>query len=305
MTLLFSYLPPPKSTKGRPLLLKRYFCHLSCDKCMIEFDLRYEQIWKREKSGSHLCESCLRSSVTSNRSAESKKKLSDSLKGKPKSLEHRKKLSLSISGEKHPQFGKHEWRGKNQNYNKHLESWKGKTFDEIFGKDKSASISKKLSDSRIGEKNPMFGRPSPIGSGNGWSGWLNGKYFRSILELSFMVENPLAKSAEKIKIPYVDINGHKRNYFPDFYLNGMIIEIKPKKLLNAENNLRKFNAARILFGDKFQILTEEDTIQLSFKDLQTLVDNGAVKFIDRYKIKYEALIETTSNQVLRKTTNNT
>jgi hypothetical protein len=34
----------------------------------------------------------------------------------------------------------------------------------------------------------MYGKPSPQGSGNGWSGWYKGKYFRSIMELSFIVE---------------------------------------------------------------------------------------------------------------------
>jgi len=33
----------------------------------------------------------------------------------------------------------------------------------------------------------MYGKPAPIGSGNGWSGWYKGWYFRSLLELSFMI----------------------------------------------------------------------------------------------------------------------
>jgi len=298
MALLFSYLPPVKSTFGRPLLQKRFFCHLSCDKCDAEFDLRYEKIQKHEKQGLHLCESCLRSYVMSNRSTETKQKLSNSLKGKPKSLTHRKNLSLSISGEKHPQFGKHEWRGKNQNYNKHLENWKGKTFNEIFGIEKSKSISEKLSFSRMGEKNPMFGKPSPTGSGNGWSGWFKEKYFRSLLELSFMIQNPFATSAEGIRIPYINHEGLLRNYFPDFSIGELVIEVKPKKLISTINNRKKFEAARKLFGDKFQVMTEEDTIQLTFDDLRLLIDSGDVKFIDRYQTKYEALIEKSSNSVL-------
>ena len=33
----------------------------------------------------------------------------------------------------------------------------------------------------------MYGRFSPRGSGNGWSGWYKEWYFRSLLELSYMI----------------------------------------------------------------------------------------------------------------------
>jgi hypothetical protein len=49
-------------------------------------------------------------------------------------------------------------------------------------------MKKKMSDSISGEKNFWFGKPSPVGSGNGWSGWYKGWYFRSLLELSFMIK---------------------------------------------------------------------------------------------------------------------
>ena len=47
-----------------------------------------------------------------------------------------------------------------------------------------------LSKASSGENNPMFGRPSPNKSGAGIGGWYKEKiYFRSILELSFIIMN--------------------------------------------------------------------------------------------------------------------
>ena len=44
----------------------------------------------------------------------------------------------------------------------------------------------KISNASKGKNNPMYGKPSPQGSGNGWSGWYKGIYFRSLLYSSFM-----------------------------------------------------------------------------------------------------------------------
>ena len=83
----------------------------------------------------------------------------------------------------------------------------------------------------------MYGKPSPQGSGNGWSGWYKGWYFRSLLELSYMILvierfNISWSNGEKIKITYKNFSGINRNYFPDFLLNNKyIIEIKPKNYI--------------------------------------------------------------------------
>ena len=82
----------------------------------------------------------------------------------------------------------------------------------------------------------MYGKPAPIGSGNGWSGWYKGWYFRSLLELSFMINvierfNMPWISAENqtYKISYVDTNLKQRNYYADFIIdNKYIVECKPK-----------------------------------------------------------------------------
>lgn len=67
-----------------------------------------------------------------------------------------------------------------------------------------------------------------------------------------------------IRIPYTDNNGKKRNYVPDFLINGKIIEeVKPKNLVNSkmDNNLLKHQSA-IKFckenGYEFKIITEKE-----------------------------------------------
>ena len=64
----------------------------------------------------------------------------------------------------------------------------------------------------------MFGRPTPQGSGNGWKGWYKGWFFRSLKELSYVVNvlepnGDIWESAENIKIPYVNYPSHKGRGF--------------------------------------------------------------------------------------------
>ena len=61
---------------------------------------------------------------------------------------------------------------------------------EKYGKeeaDKRMDIYKSKKSKRYsGKGNPMYGKPSPQGSGNGWSGWYKEHFFRSLRELSYM-----------------------------------------------------------------------------------------------------------------------
>lgn len=103
-----------------------------------------------------------------------------------------------------------------------------------------------------GERNPMYGKPSPQGSGNGWKGWYDGVFFRSIRELMFRIEMEEKQKSfctgesHKTKIQYVDALGQTRNYFPDFIVEGKhIVEVKPKRLWNTPNIMAKRLAAEI------------------------------------------------------------
>lgn len=186
---------------------------------------------------------------------------------------------------------------------KYTDFTRGKTYVEIYGIDKAKLIQDKIRTTNInmgrsrGEKNPMYGKPSPQGSGNGWSGWYKGHFFRSLLELSFII-NFLEKnkyiweSAETIKyrISYIDYNGIKRNYFPDFYIKNTIIEVKPKNLLNSNMVIQKIEAAKKWCesnGLQYKIYTENDFNKLTNKEILDLYNFGTIIFTDRYLDKFK------------------
>jgi len=214
-----------------------------------------------------------------NHSEESKKRISESTS--LAYLEGR----LDISGKSNPMYGK-----------SNPSPFKGKSLDDIHGKDKAALIRKKLSIASSGKNNAMYGKPSPMGSGNGWSGWYKGWYFRSIKELSYMVlvierfnipwENGELK---KYEISYT-INGKNRTYRPDFILNyKYMIECKPKSLWNSYEVSIKTKAA-IDFCEKNGLVYKLiDPIKLSDDDIKTLRLNNSIKFLDRYEKKFNDL----------------
>lgn len=169
---------------------------------------------------------------------------------------------------------------------------KGKTNIEYYGKEKAKEISKKHSISIKGEKNSMYGKPSPQGSGNGWCGWYKNYFFRSILELSFIINyieknNYSIKSAEYLKIPYI-FNNTKRNYLPDYIdeQNKILYEIKPYHLIKSKENQAKFASANIWCTNNkynFKILSEYNFSKFKTSDIIHLRKNNLIKFIDRYE----------------------
>ncbi|HUS51721.1 MAG TPA: NUMOD3 domain-containing DNA-binding protein, partial [Candidatus Paceibacterota bacterium] len=71
-------------------------------------------------------------------------------------------------------------------------------------------LNRKRSINASGKKNSMYVKPTPQGSGNGWSGWYKGWFFRSLRELSYMIKeietkNKKWRTAETkdLKIKYV------------------------------------------------------------------------------------------------------
>jgi len=160
---------------------------------------------------------------------------------------------------------------------------KGKTFNEIYGKEKADKIKAKLSTTMTGENNHMYGKPAPKGSGGGIDGWYKDFYFRSILELSFLLhahkKDLVVVNAEtnNFKVTY-KVDKCIKNYFPDFYLpeSNTVIEVKPSSRIDEPINLLKFNSAKKKF-ENFKILTEKDFTKISKKELKKLVDNNIVK----------------------------
>jgi hypothetical protein len=92
----------------------------------------------------------------------------------------------------------------------------------------------------------------------------------------------------KYKIPYVNYDGHNRNYFPDFVLNEKyVVEIKPKKLWTSDSVKRKQNFAQKWCVTNGFIYKLTDSIKLiKVKDIKILIDKGYVKLTDRYQQKY-------------------
>ena len=178
----------------------------------------------------------------------------------------------------------------------------GKTFYGIW----IEKYGKKIADKKLlnlknkhkkiskGAKNPMYGKPSPQGSGNGWSGWYNGWYFRSLRELTYMIKiierfklNWISGENNDYKIKYVDYDGKIRNYFPDFVINKKyLIECKPKRLWNSVNIKRKKTAAIKFSIEKKLKYKMIDVGKLSNEEIFELHRNKKIKFIDRYERKF-------------------
>jgi len=175
------------------------------------------------------------------------------------------------------------------NYNIWLEKY-GK---EIADK-KLIEFKAKISKATSGKNNPMYGRPAPQGSGNGWQGYYNNLKFRSLLELSFLINicerfNFKVESCEnsKFRVNY-KIDGVDRTYYPDFILNDLyVIEVKPKNLHNSRIVKIKEKYARKQFesfGLKYKMI---DCKRIDNFKLKELVDSGQVVFDKRYSIKYK------------------
>ena len=230
-----------------------------CDKCKHVFNSSYNCVRNnREKHHKDLCGGCRSAAANIANSSRRKGKTFEEILGTEKANKAREKLKLYV-GERASNFG-----GKFNGPGQHIANAKriGKTYDEQYGKEKGDLIKKKLS--RCGEKNHMFGKAAPVGSGRGISGMYEGFHFRSTLELTFI------KHLVTIKIPFVcgeskeyrveyEKDGCKRNYYPDYVLGtGEIIEIKPSRLINSDDNKLKFAAAINLYRERFKVLTEKD-----------------------------------------------
>lgn len=185
----------------------------------------------------------------------------------------------------------------NSSFGKNVYKWWLEKYGKAIADQKMDELKKRRSALSIGKNNPMYGRPSPQGSGNGWSGWYKGWYFRSIHELSYMVNviernKWIWESAEqkKFAIPYVDWEGKLRTYFADFVINKTtMIECKPTRLHNSPSVKSKQNGA-IEFCEKNGLTyVMECPILLSKHELKILHDAGTIKFLKKYEDKYQLI----------------
>jgi len=148
---------------------------------------------------------------------------------------------------------------------------------------------------RTGKNHPNYGKPPAYGAGNGWSGWYKNCFFRSLLELSYLVnvleqENLLWQTAEtkEFAIPYVHYDGTNKKYFPDFLVNGnQLIEIKPKTLHTSPLVLLKKEAAEKYCLEKGWIYKLLEPEKLTNEEIIALYDNKEIKLLPRYEEKFK------------------
>lgn len=169
---------------------------------------------------------------------------------------------------------------------------------EKYGKEeadkKMILYKEKQSRNNSGEKNNMYGKPSPKGSGNGWSGWYKNWFFRSLIELSYMIKEIEAKKLnwengelKKHKISYIDLDGKKRNYFPDFIIDSKyIIECKPLRLQKSKTVVLKKEAAeKYCKKNNMQFIMVEPEI-LKEAEIIKLYKQKKIKFLPKYEDKF-------------------
>lgn len=280
---------------------------ICCDQCQKKYNISFlaqKSCFKKYKKD--LCRGCqqkeqIRLGIRGKQYIHAGKSFKEKYEGKTyeeiygleKSKSLKKIKSIKSSGKNNPMYGRND-----QCYGlkKSTEFQKGKTLEKIYGIEKSNLIKEKISNNSSGKNNPMYGKPAPLGSGNGWSGWYRGWYFRSLRELSFMI-NVIERfnfqwecgEAKKYQIKYIDFSGEEKNYFPDFILNEKImVEIKPKKIWNTDVVQRKKEAASVFckkMGLRYKL---SDPIKLlEYNDIKTLLMEGKIQFIDRYKEKFK------------------
>ncbi len=127
-----------------------------------------------------------------------KERISRTMKNVPKSLEHNKKVSIAVK-----------------------KAWKEGKFDTIENiKARKRGYEKRKT--IVGKNNPMYGRPSPKGSGRGKGGIRKdiGHYVRSSWEANLcrifnFVKRTYIYESERFSI---NVNGIEYTYCPDFYI---------------------------------------------------------------------------------------
>lgn len=169
---------------------------------------------------------------------------------------------------------------------KYIDVWKSK--GEEYFQEKMSLKRTRNSLAAKGINNSMYGKPSPSKSGTGWSGWYNGWYFRSLRELSFMLEvieqyNFQWKTAENndLRIPYMHYNGSERTYTADFLIeNKYLVEIKPYRLIHTPLITIKTNAA-IEFCYKNGLIFVITDIDINHNKIIKMYQDKTLKLTER------------------------
>jgi hypothetical protein len=278
----------------------------SCEKELV-YKSQRSQIFAEKRNTK--CKSCgsIGKNLGKKASEETRKKLSNQRRGigngffnKTHSIEAKNKIKNYNIGKKYSEETNKKKGKPGAENHMHLSSLH-KKWEEKYGIERANELSDKwktkISLLSSGENNGMYGKPSPQGSGNGWSGWYKGWYFRSLHELSYMINvierfNLKWEKGEQIKyrIEYLDWKNNKRSYHPDFIIeNKFMIEIKPKKLWNSDEIKRKKEAAERWCKENNFKYKLKDIKNMEFNELKPLIINNKVLLLERYKEKFDKL----------------
>lgn len=267
----------------------RTLIYLQCDKCNTNFTRKaYIVKSSRKNQGCDLCPTCART-ASSKRAG---KIISDKYKGKKieeivgleKGTKIRNLLSFQRMGEKN-----HNYQGQHQKFPIRTGS-----LVEQFGEEKAALIKKKISIATTGSNNPMYGKPSPKRSGSGISGHFKQYYFRSLLELTCildMIKNEIVFEScdgrKNFRFNYT-LDGVERTYFPDFYLPNTdeFIEVKPLRQTVETKVITKAESVKAT-GHKFRFLTEREIPGIDKTLLLKMINDGEVKIDENKKYLVE------------------
>lgn len=124
-------------------------------------------------------------------------------------------------------------------------------------------------------------------------GWYNGLYFRSSLELSFLVNNDdkcfSTCEIKKYAVKYL-VENKVKIYYPDYTDGNLIYEIKPSSLLNFRLNPIKIKSGKNKFGKKYKLITEKECNYISKDKIKQLIETGNIvlsknseKILEKYK----------------------
>jgi hypothetical protein len=152
-----------------------------------------------------------------------------------------------------------------------------------------------------GKLNPSFGKSPPTNAGRSYKGWYKDLFFRSTLELAFILKYeslnkclPISGDDAQYRLTYKSADSKIRTYVPDFVclINNIIYELKASAFVSDKNNLSKTEAAhKLLLETKFtyKVITEKDIDNFNcdsfLSKLKNLHDTGKIKLTDKSVIK--------------------
>lgn len=224
----------------------------------------------------------------------------EELHGIEKAEKLKKEKSILWTGENNCNYGDKHWiysasEEKKEEFSKTLSAAlkgllkgiKRGTYEEQYGEVRANEIKEKLSLAGIAREIPPAEKCS-----YGIGGWYNGHHFRSIFELSFLMEcyenNIQIESAENktFMVKYIAEDKKERRYFPDFYLpeKDLIIEIKPIFKLKEKNTKLKLQAAYKKYGNKYKVIITPKINYIDINTLKNLYEDEIIK-LDNHALR--------------------